>query len=75
MKLEETDNLKLQYVNNIQTNISQTNNIQDSIWQKKITQILNIYEKNPNFKDKPSFKKWYNYCRRYGQSIAECRQK
>ena len=26
-------------------------------------------------KGKPSFKKWCNYCRRYGHSIAECRQK
>ena len=36
---------------------------------------MNLYEKNPNFKGKPSFKKWFNYCRRYGHSIAECRQK
>ena len=36
---------------------------------------MNIYEKNPNFKGKPSFKKWCNYCRRYGHIIAECRQK
>ena len=36
---------------------------------------MNIYEKNPNFKGKPSFKKWCNYCRRYGHTIAECRQK
>ena len=36
---------------------------------------MNIYEKNPNFKGKPSFKKWFNYCQRYGHSIAECRQK
>ena len=42
---------------------------------KKITEILNIYEKNPNFKGKPSFKKWCNYSRQYGHSIAECRQK
>ena len=42
---------------------------------EKITEILNIYEKNPNFKGKPSFKKWCNYCRRYGHSISECRQK
>ena len=28
-----------------------------------------------NFKGKPSFKKWNNYCRRYGHSIATCRQK
>ena len=26
-------------------------------------------------KDIPSFKKWCNYCRRYGHSFAECRQK
>ena len=26
-------------------------------------------------KAKPSFKKWCNYCRRYGHSISECRQK
>ena len=37
--------------------------------------MLNIYEKNPNFKGKPSFKKWCNFCRRYGHSIAECRHK
>ena len=30
MKLEETENLKLQYVNNIQTTTSQINNINDS---------------------------------------------
>ena len=42
---------------------------------EKITEILNIYEKHPNFKGKPSFKKWCNYCRRYGHSISECRQK
>ena len=77
MKLEETENLKLQYVNNIQTTTSQINNINDSDTDlsEKITEILNINEKNPNFKSKPSFKKWCNYCRRYGDSIAECRQK
>ena len=48
---------------------------QKQISLKKITEILNIYEKNPNFKGKPSFKKWCNYCRRYGHSISECRQK
>ena len=42
---------------------------------KKITLISNIYEKNPNFKGKPSFEKWCNYCRRYGHSIAECQEK
>ena len=30
VKLEETENLKLQYVNNIQTTTSQINNINDS---------------------------------------------
>ena len=77
MKLEETENLKLQYVNNIQTTTSHINknNDSDTDLSEKITEILNIYEKNPNFKGKPSFKKWCNYCRRYGHSIAEFRQK
>ena len=34
-----------------------------------------MFEKNPNFKDKPSFKKWCNYCRIYELRIAEYRQK
>ena len=69
MKLEETENLKLQYVNRIETNTKQINNIHDSDVDltEKITEILNIYETNPNFKGKPSFKKWCNYCRRYGR--------
>ena len=73
MKLEETEILKLQYVNNIQTTNSQINNIHNSYTElsEKITEILNIYEKTPNFKGKPSFKKWCNYCQRYGHSIAE----
>ena len=77
LKLEETEKLKLQYVNNIQITTSQINRIQDfdADLAAKITQILNIYEKNPNFEDKPSFKKWCNFCRRYGHSIAGCRQK
>ena len=77
MKLEETENLKQQYVNRIETNTTHINNIQNSDvdLSDKITEILNIYEKNPKFKGKPSFKKWCNYCRRYGHSIAECRQK
>ena len=77
MKLEETENLKLQYVNRIETNTTHINNIQESDTDliENITEILNIYERNPNFKGKPSFKKWCNYCRRYGHSIAECRQK
>ena len=76
MKLEETENLKLQYVNRIETNTIQINNIHDSDVDltEKITEILIIYEKNPNFKGKASFKKWCNYCRRYGHIIAECRQ-
>ena len=77
MKLEETEHLKLQYVNRIETNTTHINNIQesDTYLIEKITEILNIYEKHPNFKGKPSFKKWCNYYRRYGQSISECRQK
>ena len=77
MKLEETESLKLQYFNRIETKTTHINNIQESDTEliEKITEILNIYERNPNSKGKPSFKKWCNYCRRYGQSIAECRQK
>ena len=47
MKLEETENLKLQHVNKIQTNALQINKINDSDTElsKKITKILNIYEK------------------------------
>ena len=60
MKLEETVNLKLQYVNRIETNTTHINNIHDSDVDltEKITEILNISEKNPSFKGKPSFKKW-----------------
>ena len=77
MKLVETENLKLQYVNRIETNTTHINSIQNSDvdLSEKITEILNIFEKNPNFKGKPTFKKWCNYCRRYGHSIAECSQK
>ena len=77
MKLEETENLKLQYLNNIQTTTSQINNFNDSDTElsEKITENLSIYEKNPIFKGKPSFKKRCKYCRRYGHSNAECRQK
>ena len=59
MKLEKTENLKLQYVNRIETNTTNINNIQESDTDlvEKITEILNIYEKHPNFKGKPSFKK------------------
>ena len=77
MKLEETENLKLQYVNRIETNTTHINNVQESDTDliEKFTEILNIYERNPNFKSKPSFKKWCNYRQQYGHSIAECRQK
>ena len=76
MKLEATENLKLQYVNRIETNTTHINHIQESDTNliEKITEILNIYEKHPNFKGKPSFKKSCNYCRRYGHNISECRQ-
>ena len=83
MKLEKTESLKQQHpitnskleLSNIQTITSQIINIQDSDNElaEKITQIMNICEKNPNFKGKPSFTKWCNYCGRYGHSIAECR--
>ena len=58
MKLEETENLKLQYVNNIQTIKTQINTLHKSEidLSEKISEILNTYEKNPNFKGKPSFK-------------------
>ena len=58
----------------MQTTYSQIKkNIHDSDTElaQKITQILNIYEKNPNFKGK----KGCNFCRRYGHSTVECRQK
>ena len=76
MKLEETENLKLQNVYRIEANTTHSN-IQESDTNliEKITEILNIYERNPNFKGKPSFKKWCSFCQRYGQSIAKCRQK
>ena len=65
MKLEETENFKLQYVKKILNLTSHINNINDPDTDlfEKTTEILNIYEKNPNFKGKPSFKKWCNYCR------------
>ena len=46
MKLEETENLKLQYINRIETNTTHINNIQESDTDliEKITEILNIYE-------------------------------
>ena len=49
MKLNETKNLKLQYVNRIETNSTHVNNIHgsDVSLTEKITEILNTYEKNP----------------------------
>ena len=77
MKIEETEKLNLQYSNTIQSTTSQINHGHDSDNElaEKFTQILNIYQKNSNFKGKPSFKNVVHYCRRYGNSIAECRQK
>ena len=77
IKLEKTENLKLQYVENFQTTTSHQNNFQDydNELAETNTQILNIFEKKPNCKSKLSFNKWCNYCRRYGHSIVECRQK
>ena len=51
MKIEEAENLKLQYINNIQTTTSQINNINDSDTEssEKITEVLNIYEVSTNF--------------------------
>ena len=55
-KLEQTKNLKLQNVNNIQINTTQISNIHnsDTDLSEKITDILNIYEKNLSFRGKPS---------------------
>ena len=51
MKLEETENLKLQYVNRIETNTTHINNIQESDIDltEKITETLNMCEKKPKF--------------------------
>ena len=57
MKLEETENLKLRCVNNFQSTTTEINNIHTTpkqIYLKKISEILNSYEKNLNFKQ--SFK-------------------
>ena len=51
MKLEETENPKLQYVNRIETNTTHINNIQESNTDliEKLTEILNIYAKTSKF--------------------------
>ena len=69
MKLEETENLKLQFVNNIQTTTSQINNINESDTElsKKLltfrtsTRKTQVLMKNQNHLSK----KWGNYCRPY----------
>ena len=60
MKLEVKEIFKLQYVKNVQTKLSCIKCIQESDKDlaEKITQILNISEKNQNFKSKPSFINW-----------------
>ena len=54
MKLEETENLILKYVNKVQATTSKINNIHDSDTDlaEKLLQKLNFYEKNPNFQEK-----------------------
>ena len=52
MKLEETENLKLQYVTTIQTNSPKLINTQflDPKLAEKNFKYTKIYEKNPTFK-------------------------
>ena len=71
MKLEETENIKLKSINNIQATTKQISNIHNS----DIAENLNINKKKSNYKGKPSFKKWCKYFQRYGHSIDESRQK
>ena len=54
MKIEETENLKLQHFNNIHTTTSQINHEYRFI--QKNHRTFNIYQKNPKFKGKPSIK-------------------
>ena len=77
MQLEETDNWKLYHVHSIQATTLHINTINDSDTElsENITEILNIYEENPSFKGKTSFKKRCVYCRQYGHNIAESRKK
>ena len=71
MKLEETENLELHYVNYIQTTTTQINNTNnsDTDLSEKVNKTLNICEKTQILKVN------HHYCRRYGHSIAECRHK
>ena len=75
-QIEVTEKFILKFVNKNQTKISFIKNYSDSGNElaENISQILNIYEKSQTFEEKPFFKKWSTYCRRYGHSIAECRQ-
>ena len=58
MKLEETENFNLRYVNNNQTTTSQINHIHDSDTElAEKNSNSKIYEKNPKFIGKLSFKK------------------
>ena len=50
IELKQTLHISITYRNQIHTDLVE-----------KITEIPNIYEKHPNFKGKPSFKKWCNY--------------
>ena len=77
MKLEETEKLKLQYVNNIQTTTSQINHINDSdtdLSEKKHQNFKHLREKTQLLKANYHSKNGVIIGRRYGHSIAECRQ-
>ena len=60
IKLIETENLNLNYVNNIQTTTSQINNLHDSNTElaEKNHSNIKYLRKKTIFKGKPSFKKW-----------------
>ena len=64
----QTENLKLQYVNRIQINTTRIINIHDSDvdLSEKITEILNIYEKDPQILEE-------NHPSKNGVTIAEYR--
>ena len=70
-KLEETESLKLQYVNYVETTTSQIKIVHDSDTELA-KKLLKLYTST---RKKMKFQKWCNYCRRYGHSFAECRQK
>ena len=77
-KLIETEVLNLEFENNFQTRTSQINHIHDSdneLAEKNHLNIKYLRKESKFQRKKASFEKWCNYCRRYGHSIAECRQK